>query len=255
MRKRRFYLVFVALSLAIIITGASVGSTIATHRYPAPVDPNVAISHDNAANVFLNLPPGGGALAGHPTNIRFVVYDYDGLKNNGDSMTVYIWIASTNSYVPVAVIRDQAPTAGATAFWNNTPVYLEVNGVVMRNNLKTVADNQLDVWIESGNNDHKTVDIVLMVNLTVPVPLDFTGLPSAVFGSAFAVPPTTLMFRGIADGFHHEETFTVPSGYKLLTVHTDVPAWVRATIPTWVGLSEVVGTILYRDTTTITPPA
>ena len=256
MGKRRFYGIFVVLIVSLTIAVAAVGASFATRRDPDPVDPNAMISHSNAANVILSLPPGGGALAGHPTNLRFVVYDFDQSMDNADAMIVYVWVASTNSYVPVAVIRDQAPSAGLTAFWNNTPVYLEVNGVVMRNNIKTVVDSQLDVWIDSSaNNGHKAADTVLIANLTVPVPLDFTGLPPAVFGLAFSVPPMSLMFRGIAGGFHHEETFTVPSGYTLLTVHTDVPAWVRATIPTWVGLSEVVGTIMFHDTTTITPPA
>ena len=109
MGKRRFYGIFVVLSLAIIITVASVGSTFAIRHDPDPVDPNAIISHANAANVILNLPPGGGALAGHPTNLRFVVYDYDQSMGNADVMFVYMWVASLNSYVPIAAIGDQAP--------------------------------------------------------------------------------------------------------------------------------------------------
>ena len=92
-----------------------------------------------------------------------------------------------------------------------------------------------------------------MANLTT----SFNVTLPAALGGNFTLPPMTLMFRPIAPGFAHQETMVIPSsGWTIQLTHTDVPAWARVTIPTWVGNApvETVGTILVNGTTTYTPP-
>jgi hypothetical protein len=256
MRKKIILGTILALSLAITFAVSAVAPALANNK-PS----NSIICYSNEASVVVQLPPGGGALTGRPTNLQFHPVDYDRRSGGADVLLVSMWVSALNAYVPMAAIADQAADANVKGLWNATPVYLEVNGVVIRNNLKTVSDKELDVWMESawtysgcGRNSYSNT-VTFMANLTVPVQLDFTGLPS-IFGSSFTVPPMTLTFREIGDGFSHEETTLLPSGYTVKTVHTDVPAWVRVTIPSWgTTATEFAGTLLERDTSTLTPPS
>ncbi len=250
MNKKLFYGFVVSFCLVTLLA-AALNSALAT-RFPPATDQNVPPASTTVGNVIVSLPPGGGALAGRPTDIRLVIYDYNATRNYTDALFFYVWIPSLNIYNPMAIILDQPPVDQMKAVWNNTAIYLEVNGTVIRNNFKIVADNQLDVWVESAHGDE---DTVLNANLTVPVALDFTNLPPAVFGTNLTVPAMALMFRGVADSFYHQETFTLQSGFKITTTHYDVPAWVRINIPTWIGgQTETSGTILVREVTVVTPP-
>ena len=169
-----------------------------------------------------------------------------------------------NTYSPISVISDQSFTAELKAFWNNTGAYLEKNGVVIRNNLKTVADKELDVWMENAltcyDNGRKSWNVAsaetLTANLTLPVgPLDYTGLPTAVFGSTFTIPAMTLTFTGIADGALEKLTYIVPSGFKYEYQASNRPAFADVDINAWIGSMHVVGEIGQRFTLIITPPA
>lgn len=237
-----------AVCLAITLAVAIVIPTLAGSRE------DIANPEDktNHGSVEINLPPGGAALANRPTTLVFLPYDYDESMNSADVLVVAMWIQSMNSFVPVAVINDQAPTAQIKALWNNTAVYLEVNGAVIRSNLKTVSDDQLQIWTSQHGIAR---DVVLMANLTVPVSLDFTGLPTTVFGSSFTVPVLTMMFRQIGDGFDHQEIQSFPNGYAVKSTHTDIPAWVHVSMPAWGYSPTVSGIIIYHENQTLTPPA
>jgi hypothetical protein len=220
-----------SLSLAVIIAVAAVFPAVAT----AKRNFNVIVEATNQGHVHLDLPPPGGApppagVAGHPTNLLLSFYDYvNGPASGTDVIVVYIWVSTLNMYVPIAAIADQPANAQIKAFWNNTPVYLEVDGVVIRNNLKKVADKELDVWEEyaPGHDD------ILIANLTVPVgPLDYTGLPP-IFGSTFTVPAMEVTFRPVAESYREESTGVLPDGSTGKTTDTRVPAWVRILIPAW----------------------
>ncbi len=240
-----------AVSLAVVITVAAVAPTFAAQEFPINANDTSKGSH---GNVTVSLPVGGGAVAGHPTELVLSAYDYGESMNYADLLILAVWLPAMNSFVPIAVIGDQAPNAQVKGMWNNTAVYLEINGAVIRNNLKTVTDTQLNVWTEGHG---ATENLVLMANLTVPVQLDFTGLPSSVFGSSYAVPAMTLMFRGIGDSFPHEETLSFPSGISTTSTHVDIPAWVRVGIPAWLGnhALTVDGTIIYGETLTMNLPS
>lgn len=266
MKKKIILGTILVLSLAITVAVAAVTPALAN----PPASNTVS---GNSGTVTLQLPPGGGALASRPVDIRLEAFDYDRNSYGGaDVMLVYIWVSTLNYYIPIAAIGDKAPSPELKAFWNSTPVYLEVNGVAIRNNLKTVADKELDVWTETmwtqygggswGYDEYGRCvwniagAQTLKVNLTVPVgPLDYTGLP-AIFGSTFTVPSMSLMFTGIADGSPLKETSTMPSGFKYEYKTTAVPAHVKATIPTWIGSSTfAAGGMGKSFTMTSTPPA
>jgi hypothetical protein len=254
MNTKRLFAATLALCLAVTIAVAIIT--------PAFADPRNGVADSggktNRGTVEYNTPSGGGALANRPTDLIILAYDYDESMNNTDLLAVAMWVPSMNSFVPVAVIGDQAPNAQIKTLWNNTAVYLEVNGAVIRNNLVTVSDDQLEVWTEPArtiNNHGYANEIVLMANLTVPVQLDFTNLPAAAFGTAFSVPAMSLMFRGVGNAFAHEETQRFPNGYTIASVHIDIPAWVHIYVPAWGYSPTVSGSILYHETSTIVPPA
>ena len=147
--------------------------------------------------------------------------------------------------------------------WNGTFLYLEVNGVVIRNNLISVADKELDVWTESvscgyghkGWNDAS--DTMVSVNLTVPVPISNIGLPPPLGLPSFTLPPTNMKFQQIGEGWRvdDEPGASFPSGYVVSRKYTEAPAWVRVGIKGWISEYEVVGSIVEHETRTATPPA
>jgi len=200
MKIRNVLVAVLALSLVVTITVATIFPAFAANK---------TIDSSNQGHISLELPSPGGAVASHPTNIVFSFYDYTkGPLSPTDVLVVYIWISSMNKYIPIAAIADHPPNAQIKQFWNNTPIYMEVDGVVLRNNLKAVADKELDVWMENpgtsyghGHNSWNAADDeVLVANLTVPVgPLDYTGLPPSVFGSTFTVPAMEITFRQTAE--------------------------------------------------------
>jgi hypothetical protein len=200
---------------------------------------NKTLTAYNVGHIRLDLAPPGGAVTGHPINMILSCYDYyKGPASKTDVIVVYIWVSTLNKYVPIAAIADQPANAQIKQFWNNTPVYLEVDGVVIRNNLKQVADKELDVWMENTWTCYgycKGANEVLIANLTVPVgPLDYTGLPS-IFGSTFTVPPLEATFRQITESWQETETMLMPSGTTTITsirrdasVSVEMPAWFNA---------------------------
>ena len=124
---------------------------------------------------------------------------------------------------------------------NGTPIWTPPT----MQNYFTPTPSQLQVWKEGP---------VIMANLTAPFNVT---LPSTLGGN-FTLPPMTLMFRPIASGFAHNETFVVPSSnWTITSEHIDVPAWVRFTSPMWLGPGQIEtsGTIVKNDVTTYTPPA
>jgi hypothetical protein len=107
--------------------------------------------------------------------------------------------------------------------------------------------SQLKVYMDG---DNMWVNSTASYNVTLPDRL----------GGNFTLPPMTLMFVPIGQGFFHQETTVLPkpqySGWTIQSSHTDVPAWVRLSIP-WVGNSEVeaVGTMTLDGTTVYIPPS
>lgn len=264
MKKKLILGIILTLSLVLII------AVIAAIPASANSTPSNSITkYGTLAEAVLQLPPPGGAIASHPTNLRLLPFDYDRRSGSVDALRVSIWVSAMNTYVPVAFISDQPWSAQDKANLNNTAMYLEVNGVVIRNNLKVVADKELDVWMEAGKsqfgNGRWSWDDygryvweipdgdTLIANLTVPVQLDFTGLPPT-FGSSFAVPAMYMKFVGIAEGDPVQGTSTLPSGAKVSEKYTGVPAWAYVNIPAWGGSQYLAGAIGENEAITFTMP-
>jgi hypothetical protein len=251
MKKKTILGTLLALSIAATITIAAVIPALASKPQSNPG----SVAYSNEGWVCVQLPPPGGAMAGHPTNLKFWVHDYQKRSGGADVLEIIIWVSALNGYITIASIADQVLPPEVKASYNGTPVYLEINGVVIRNNLKTVADKELDVWMECARGH----DDVLKANLTVPVgPLDFTGLP-LIFGSTFTVPAMTLTFSGIAEGSRQTTTANLP-GFTWTQKSTRVPAFVIVDIPAWLngipgisGKQTVVGDINENAVTSITP--
>ena len=98
-------------------------------------------------------------------------------------------------------------------------------------------------------------DKVLIANLTVPVgPLDYTGLPSSVFGSTFTVPVMDVTFRPTAESYQEEVTEVNPDGSMEETTTTKVPVWVFPRIPAWFnGPCMDVGLVWHETIITTMP--
>ena len=261
MRNKLILGTILILSLVLTVAVTAVAPAIANSS-----STNSRTEYSTEGEVVLQLPSGGGALASRPTNLKILALDIDRRSGGYDKMMILLWVSAINTYTPIALISDQAPTAFDKAQWNNSAVYLEVNGVVIRNNLKTVADKELDVWQEFKCTSYgcgqygwsNPGEETLHANLTVAVQLDFTGLPP-VFGSSFAVPAMDLQFVGIASGIPFEDKSVLPTGATIYDKGNGVPAWVMAFVPTWgfagIGNQYFDGIISNQLVTTITLPS
>jgi len=256
MRKKLIFGTILTLSLVLTVAVATIFPAIANST-PS----NSITQYGTIVDAVIQLPTPGGAIASHPTSLKILAFDYDRRSDSVDALRVTIWVSAMNTYVPVAFISDKPWSAQQKAILNNTAMYLEVNGVVIRNNLKVVADKELDVWQESkwtyygcGRDGYSYANSeTLEANLTVPVQLDFTGLPPT-FGSSFAVPAMYMKFVGIAEGDLVQGTSTLPSGAKASEKYTGVPAWALVIIPTWGATQYISGGIGENWAITFTLP-
>jgi len=160
-------------------------------------------------------------------------------------MTIDIWTPSLNQYVIIAAISTNTDPTAITwiqGVLNNTPAWTPG---AMENYFVPTPD-QYQVYMAGD---------IVWANLTTSYNIT---LPDALGGN-FTLPPMTLMFVPIGEGFAHEETtYLAPpmSGWTIMSSHTDFPAWVRVQIPMWLGSTpvETVGTIMLDDTSIYMPP-
>lgn len=243
MRKRITLTAILGLVLAAILTGAAV---IAQTPAPSPTAKSNIVTYADGANVIVSLPQGN---ATHPLNLRIGVSHIDPKSDYGgpDVLTLYIWVPSLNSYVPVAVLSTNTDPDAITwvkGVFNNTPIWTPP----MMMNYFTPTANQFKVYMDG---DNLWANSTASYNITLPAQL----------GGNFTLPPMTLMFVPIGQGFPHQETTVLAkpqySGWTIQMSHTDVPAWVRVVIPAWVGATqvEVVGTMTLDGTTIYIPPS
>jgi hypothetical protein len=207
-----------------------------------PTPSNNVVNTSNGAIVSIQLPQG---VPSHPVNLRISVMAIDNTSTSegGNVMEFYLWVPAMNSYVPVAIVStgtNQTVISLVKSIVNGTPIWTPP--VMM--NFFTANASQLQVSMK---------DQTLMANLTTSFNVT---LPDSLGGN-FTIPPMSLMFIPIASGFAHNETTVVPSSNWTISLsHTDVPSWVRVSIPMWLGSApmEVVGTMLVNGTTTYIPP-
>jgi hypothetical protein len=196
----------------------------------------------NGGVVSLQLPSGATS---HPVNLRISVMAIDSTSDyeGGRIMEVYLWMPAMNSYLPVAIVStstNQTVIDTVKSIVNGTPIWTPPAMM----NFFTATPDQLQITMDGQ---------ALIANLTTSFNVT---LPDSSGGN-FTIPPMTLMFIPIADGFTHSETIGIPSSNWTITmVETDVPSWIRVSIPMWLGGApmETVGAMMVNVTTTYIPP-
>ena len=187
------------ITLAVLITAIFIPAIAQTNQDPNGTSGN-SIVYLTGGIVTLNLPPGGGALAGRPTDLQiegYFVYDGDEIWfGPGNSLQVALWVPERNAYVPIVLIND-----------NQDPEFLTwVQGVTSGSpaaqNIIILEDNP--VVTASGD--------IITVNLTVPVDIKF-GDPLPAFWKTlnFTLPPITLEFHPIGAAFKADLVTTNPT--------------------------------------------
>jgi hypothetical protein len=214
-------------------------------------DPTItgnSIIYTNGGTVTLHLPPGGGALANHPTDLQIIashVYAGDNFGGTGDTLQVLAWVPTLNSYVPVAVITNNP----------NPQLYTWLKGLLAGS---PAEQNIIQI---QGSPDplevHSTGDIATAY-LTMPININIGDpFPSYFKALNFTLPPLTLEFHPIGAAFQSSTTTKVPSsGWTILQSAWVEPAWTRVWIPQWLGSGPLAmdGTItLDANVTYISP--
>lgn len=269
MRKKLVLGTILTLSLLIITVVTAVAPAIA-----GPKDNSIDL-YGTGAHVSLTLPPptvGSPPLGvpAHPTTIGFFVADYNRQSETGafDWMFIGVWVQSTNSFMPIAQVFDIPIPSWSKQMYNSTgptnPLYYETSAGVVRNNLIQVADKELDVWMESSwtyhGYDNKGWSVesanTLKVNLTRSVFINYTSTNPLIGNLSFTLPPMTLEFHEIGEGWSVEDTSKYGT-WLTTSKATKVPAWVDVRIPSWCRATwfEVAGHLSEHVTETYTPPA
>jgi hypothetical protein len=247
--------------------------------------PNVRKGYGTVGDVDFVLPSNAtypakpGGVSNHPTNIGFLALDANRRSSPGafDQLTVYIWDPANQRETPVLAITDNSDQAEfLKTLWNNTylwyptPLSLQpIHGPNMFPNVILVQPNELEIWTESSYKGCSGSE-TLWVNLTIPVKSTlnyFTINASAPLGSparsanvTFVLPPLTMFFRPLDDGFPREETFTATgwpgaSGYTQKITYSEVSARVNVQIPDWIGTDfDFIGTTWDKFIAKTTPP-
>jgi hypothetical protein len=245
MKRDKIFAAVMTLSLAVIITIATVAPTLASNPNYTQI-----MACGNAGYVALQLPsnatpPGQPGTPNHPTTLIFWASDDSRRSTFGaaDELIVLMWHPIDNRFTPVAVITDNPERAEfAKILWNGTYVWYDF--YILPPNTRTniapnviqVAPTELEVW---------TQDEALMVNLTKPVKIALPAYhmstnPDKYSNQTFILPPMTLTFRATGNIFKDDTTlvltgYTGASGYTVKIRAMAQPAWVRAVIPDWLG--------------------
>jgi len=223
----------------------------------------------NGGVIHLHLPPAGGAIADHPTNLRIIALDFT--KDNKffgyaghDELVVQIWYAPANAYVTVALITDNANSQATDFFKTVFAGGAEVNNIII------VEEKQLEAWTESKSAHSHNIwsaanDQTLITELNMPTPKLIT-LPGPLAPLSFTLPATmTLTFREIGDEYQIKKGENVvtllnppsySSGYTVSQYGGEKPAFVETNIPAWLigGQDEEVGVIHTHWTMLYIPP-
>jgi len=245
LRKRITFAAFFTILLAATIV-------VAVYAQAQTTQPNTDANNSNVVTYIdsgiVNLQVPNGSI-NHPLNLRILVTKVNETSDFGGPsvMQIYVWAPSLNQYVGAAILStntNQTAIDWILSVVNGTPIWTPPT---MENYFVPTTD-QLNVSL---------MENILWANLTTSFNVT---LPDALGGN-FTIPPMTLMFIPIANGFAHEEITMLPkppfSGWTINASHTDVPAWVRVIIPMWVGNGPVesVGTLALNGTAIYIPPS
>ncbi|MBT0158479.1 hypothetical protein G4O51_00675 [Candidatus Bathyarchaeota archaeon A05DMB-2] len=265
MRKKLVLGTILTLSLLIVSVVVAVAPVIA-----GPKDNSIDL-YGTGARVGLALPPPGvgpppAGVAAHPTDLNIAVWDYDRRSETGahDFMQIQVWVPAINAYLPIALVMDIPVPEWLKKEWNHTSMgyYYEANGVVRHSNMFSVADKELEVWTESSYYgggrklcDYKSADTIY-ANLTKPLFINYTSPNPSIGNLSFTLPPMTMRFIKIAEGWYTEVVST-PNNWVFAIKEIQTPAWVEVTIPSWIKLAgiETTGHLSLHGSVSNTPPA
>jgi sugar-specific transcriptional regulator TrmB len=147
-----------------------------------------------------------------------------------DNMIVNLLLQTPkgNAFVPVAIVQDN-PKAGVL----HKAVFA---GLPAGQNIKTVAEDELEVWSQ-GNN--------LFAGWTVPIPL--LPLP-------YNLPPSSMMLEGHGSPRLRKYTVNWPSGYKTSAENNECQAFATFVNPSWRYAGPATDGALTTDCIMITTP-
>jgi hypothetical protein len=272
MRKKLVLGTILTLSLLIVTVVVAVSPVIA-----GPKDNSIDL-YGTGARVTFSLPTPGvgppqtGGVPAHPTELSIIAWDFNRRSETGayDFIQIAVWAPAINYYVPIAAVFDIPVPDFWKAMWNGTgpsnPFWYETNAGVSsgHNNSFQVADNELDVWMESSwtyydcgyKGGNAASANTLMVNLTKSLFINFTSSNPLAGNLSFTLPPMTLEFKEIGEG-EEQEVITHPGAWTWTVKETKVPAWVEISIPSWIrgAQLEVVGHLSEQGSNIFTPPA
>ena len=205
MRKRITFTAILGIALAAILTGAAVIA-----QTPSPQTTNSSgnvVTYVTGGVVNVEVPNGS---IQHPLNLRIAVTDVDAKSDYGGPsvMQIYMWVPSMNQYVGVAILStntNQTAINWIKSVVNGTPIWTPP----ALQNYFVPTENQLQVY-KSG--DTLWANLTTSYNITLPAQL----------GGNFTLPPMTLMFVPIGEGFHQQETTLLPKpAYSGWTIQMD----------------------------------
>jgi HTH-type transcriptional regulator, sugar sensing transcriptional regulator len=171
--------------------------------------------------IHLNIPP---------ILIQAFRIDQSNVGEKGDNMIVNLLLQTPkgNTFVPVAIVQDN-PKTGIL----HKAVF---SGLPAGQNIKTVAEDELEVWSQ-GNN--------LFAGWTVPIPL--LPLP-------YNLPPSSMMLEGHGSPKLRKYTVNWPSGYKTSARNNECQAFATFVNPSWRYAGPAIDGALTTDCIMITTP-
>jgi hypothetical protein len=235
MERKSLFGTVLALSLTLIIAVAAVIPTFAYKQSSGKTFYSVG-----GGEVTLQLPQGNPE---HPTAFRIFVDSYDKRSEGGvaDTMIVFMWWPTQNTFTPVAYISDnQEHNEFMKLAWSKTFVWHAIGNIP--ENIIKVDPDQLEVRRQGD---------VVTANLNVEVSIN-------LISTSFTLPSMTIAIRGIDKAYVvPEKTAALPSGYTATETQLSKPAWVAVEIPAWLGTMpiEFAGGLDVHGTMTYTAPA
>jgi sugar-specific transcriptional regulator TrmB len=169
----------------------------------------------------LNMPP---------ILIQAFRIDQSTFGEKEDNMIVNLLLQTQkgNTFVPVAMVQDN-PITGVL----HKAVFA---GLPAGQNIKTVAEDELEVW-SKGNN--------LFAGWTVHIPL--LPLP-------YSLPPSSMMLEGHGSPKLRKYTMNWPSGYKTSLRSNECQAFATFVNPSWRYAGPAIDGALTTDCIMITTP-
>jgi hypothetical protein len=187
----------------------------------------VTIARAIWGQAIIHPPP---SLSIPPILVQAFRVDQSTYGEKGDNLIVNLLLETEkgNAFVPVAIVQDNSQ-AGVL----HRAVFA---GLPSSHNIKTVAEDELEVWSQ-GNN--------LFAGWTVPIPL--LPLP-------YTLSPSSMILEGHGSPKLRKYDVTWPSGYKTSARNNECQAFATFVSPSWRYAGPATDGALTTDCIMITTP-